>query len=252
MSSATSSTPANTTAEPPQLLRALGLWEASSIVIGIMIGTAIFIVPAEITREVGSPHAALAVWVVGGLLSLMGALSFAELAAMMPQAGGQYVYLREAYGGLWAFLFGWTLLLVIQTGTIAAVAVAFARFAGVMWPLLGSGLLLKFGSFGLSGERIGAIMVIALLTAANLRGLNMGRLVQNFFTSAKVLSLLLIIAVGCLIAPNLAAARVNFGGMNAFLAHAPLAWYVARASGLVAFGLLLLGERSTVKHSLFR
>jgi basic amino acid/polyamine antiporter, APA family len=214
----------------------LSLFDSTTIVAGSMIGSGIFIVSADIARHVTSPAALLAVWLVSGLMTIAGALAYGELAAMMPFAGGQYVYLREAYGGLWAFLFGWTLLLVIQTGTIAAVAVAFARFAGVMWPLLGSGLWLKFGSFGLSGERIGAIMVIALLTAANLRGLNMGRLVQNFFTSAKVLSLLLIIAVGCLIAPNLAAARVNFGGMNAFLG-----WHGLSLGSFAAFGAAMVG-----------
>jgi APA family basic amino acid/polyamine antiporter len=103
-----------------------------------MIGSGIFIVAADIVRQVGSPAALLATWVVAGLMTIAGALAYGELAAMMPQAGGQYVYLREAYGSLWAFLFGWTLLLIIQTGTIAAVAVAFARFLGVLWPVLGS------------------------------------------------------------------------------------------------------------------
>ena len=157
------------------------------------------------------------VWLVAGVMTIAGALAYGELAAMMPQAGGQYVYLREAYGGMWAFMFGWTLLLVIQTGTIAAVAVAFARFAGVMWPVLGSNLWIGAGGAGLSGERAGAIAVIAVLTAANLRGLNMGKWLQNSFTTAKILSLCLIVVVGCLIAPNPAAIRANFGSAIAFL-----------------------------------
>ena len=115
----------------------LSLFDSITIVAGSMIGSGIFIVSADIARHVSSPAALLAVWIVGGLMTIAGALAYGELAAMMPQAGGQYVYLREAYGGMPAFLFGWTLLLVIQTGTIAAVAVAFARFGAVLWPVLG-------------------------------------------------------------------------------------------------------------------
>jgi APA family basic amino acid/polyamine antiporter len=214
----------------------LSLFDSATIVAGSMIGSGIFIVSADIARQVGSPAALLMVWLVSGLMTIAGALSYGELAAMMPFAGGQYVYLREAYGGLWAFLYGWTLLLVIQTGTIAAVAVAFARFAGVIWPVVGSGLWLRFGSFGLSGERVGAILVIAVLTAANLRGLNMGRLVQNLFTSAKILSLLLIIALGCLLAPNAAAAHANFGSMTAFVGSRGLS-----VGFLAAFGAAMVG-----------
>jgi APA family basic amino acid/polyamine antiporter len=196
----------------------LSLFDSAAIVAGSMIGSGIFIVSADIARHVGSPAAILAVWVVSGLMTIAGALSYGELAAMMPQAGGQYVYLREAYGRLWAFLFGWTLLLVIQTGTVAAVAVAFARFAGVLWPVLGSRVWLGVGAIGLSGERVAAIAVIALLTAANLRGLNAGRIVQNVFTSAKALSLILIIALGCVLAPNHDAIRANFSSRAAFFA----------------------------------
>ena len=194
----------------------LSLFDSATIVAGSMIGSGIFIVSADISRQVGSPAGLLMVWVVSGLMTIAGALAYGELAAMMPHAGGPYVYLREAYGGVWAFSFGWTLLLVIQTGTIAAVAVAFARFGGVIWPALSSHVFLGAGGIGLSGERLGAIAVIALLTAVNLRGLNLGRLVQNTFTSAKVLSLLLIVIMGCVIAPNAAAMHANFGGMQAF------------------------------------
>src|SRR6267154_2816000 len=175
-------------APAPQKLRpGLSLFDSITLVAGSMIGSGIFIVSADITRQVGTPAALLLVWLVAGVMTIAGALAYGELAAMMPQAGGQYVYLREAYGGMWAFMFGWTLLLVIQTGTIAAVAVAFARFAGVMWPALGSELWIGAGGVGLSGEPAGAIIVIALLTAANLRGLDMGKLLQNTFTSAKLL-----------------------------------------------------------------
>jgi basic amino acid/polyamine antiporter, APA family len=175
---------------------ALSLFDAATIVAGSMIGSGIFIVSADIARRIGSPAGLLAVWLVSGLMTLAGAVSYGELAAMMPQAGGQYIFLREAYGGTLASCFGWTLLLVIQTGTIAAVAVAFGRFAGVIFPPIGSHIFGGVGTVGLSGERIGAIAVIVLLTAVNLRGLNLGRLVQNVFTSAKVLSLLFIVTLG--------------------------------------------------------
>jgi basic amino acid/polyamine antiporter, APA family len=188
----------------------LSLFDSVTIVAGSMIGSAIFIVSGDIVRYVGSPAALLSVWVVAGLMTIAGALAYGELAAMMPQAGGQYVYLREAYGGLWAFLYGWTLLLVIQTGTIAAVAVAFARFGAVLWPALGGPMWLGWAGIGIDAERAGAIAVIAVLTAVNLRGLDMGRAVQNFFTVSKVLSLALIVLLGCVIAPNRDAVQINF------------------------------------------
>jgi len=129
----------------------LSLFDSITIVAGSMIGSAIFIVSADIARHVGSPAALLAVWIAAGLMTIAGALAYGELAAMMPQAGGQYVYLREAYGGMPAFLFGWTLLLVIQTGTIAAVAVAFARFGAVLWPALSGPMW--FGWQGVGAQR---------------------------------------------------------------------------------------------------
>jgi basic amino acid/polyamine antiporter, APA family len=214
----------------------LSLFDSATIVAGSMIGSGIFIVSADIARQVGSPAGLLMVWLVSGLMTIAGALAYGELAAMMPHAGGQYVYLREAYGGLWAFSFGWTLLLVIQTGTIAAVAVAFARFGGVIWPALSSQVFLGAGGIGLSGERLGAIAVIALLTAVNLRGLNLGRLVQNTFTSAKVLSLLLIVVLGCVIAPKAAAIHANFGEMQAFTGSRGFS-----AGLLAAFGAAMVG-----------
>jgi len=220
----------------------LSLFDSAAIVAGSMIGSGIFIVSADIARHVGSPAAILAVWVVSGLMTIAGALSYGELAAMMPQAGGQYVYLREAYGRLWAFLFGWTLLLVIQTGTVAAVAVAFARFAGVLWPVLGSRVWLGVGAMGLSGERVAAIAVIALLTAANLRGLDAGRIVQNVFTSAKALSLILIIALGCVLAPNHDAIRANFSSHAAFFGSQPLSLGFVSVFGAAMVGGLFSAD----------
>ena len=214
----------------------LSLFDAVTIVGGSMIGSGIFIVSADIARQVHSPAALLGVWLVSGLMTIAGALSYGELAAMMPQAGGQYVFLREAYGRMLAFCFGWTLLLVIQTGTIAAVAVAFGRFAGVIFPALSSRMIFGSGTVGLSGERVGAIAIIALLTAVNLRGLNLGRITQNVFTTAKVLSLLLVIAVGCMIAPDRAAIRANFGSFSTFAGSNELS-----GSFIAAFGAAMVG-----------
>src|SRR5208283_1086 len=223
-------------ASSERLKPGLSLFDSVTLVAGSMIGSGIFIVSADITRQVATPAALLLVWLVAGVMTIAGALAYGELAAMMPQAGGQYVYLREAYGGMWAFMFGWTLLLVIQTGTIAAVAVAFARFAGVMWPVLGSNLWIGADGAGLSGERAGAIVVIAVLTAANLRGLNMGKWLQNSLTTAKILSLCLIVVVGCLIVPNPVAIRANFGSSTAFLGAGSMS-----IAGAGVFGAAMVG-----------
>jgi APA family basic amino acid/polyamine antiporter len=220
----------------------LSLFDSGTIVAGSMIGSGIFIVSADIARHVGSPAGILAVWVASGLMTIAGALSYGELAAMMPQAGGQYVYLREAYGGLCAFLFGWTLLLVIQTGTVAAVAVAFARFAGLIWPALGPQMWLGWGSVGLSGERLGAIAVVALLTGANLRGLNAGRIVQNVFTSVKVLSLVMIIVLGCLLVPNPDAIRANFSSQAALFGAQPFSLRFLSIFGAAMVGSLFSSD----------
>ena len=135
-------------------VRGLGLWDATMIVAGSMIGSGIFIVSADIARQVGSPGWLLVVWLITGLLTLMAALSYGELAAMMPKAGGQYVYLREAYGPVFGFLYGWTLFMVIQTGTIAAVAVAFAKFLGVLTPAVSADRhLLELGAFAISTQQ---------------------------------------------------------------------------------------------------
>jgi APA family basic amino acid/polyamine antiporter len=220
----------------------LSLFDATTIVAGSMIGSGIFIVSADITRELRSPAGLLLVWIASGLMTVTGALAYGELAAMMPQAGGQYVFLRAAYGKMLAFSYGWTLLLVIQTGTIAAVAVAFARFAGVIWPVLGSRVFAGRGGIGLSGERIGAIIAIAVLTAANLRGLSLGKLVQNLFTSAKLLSLLLIIAVGSVIAPNPGALQANFGSAGAFFGSRPFSPGLCAAFGSAMVGGLFSAD----------
>jgi len=168
----------------PKLLRALGLWQATSIVMGIMIGSAIFIVPASITREVGSARLALAVWMVAGLLSLFGALSFAELAAMLPQAGGQYIYLREAYGSLVSFLCGWMFFLIQQSGGIAALAAGLALYLGNFFPL------------SPWEQKLAAAAVIIGLTAINYRGVREGGWVQSVLTGLNVGIVLALIAAG--------------------------------------------------------
>jgi APA family basic amino acid/polyamine antiporter len=228
--------------EADGLKPALSLFDATTIVAGSMIGSGIFIVSADIAREIGSPAGLLAIWLVSGLMTIAGALSCGELAAMMPQAGGQYIFLREAYGGSLAFCFGWTLLLAIQTGTIAAVAVAFGRFAGVILPAIGSQILIGIGTVGISGERISAIAVIVLLTVVNLRGLDLGRIVQNVFTSAKVLSLLFIVVVGWVVAPNGAAIRANFGSLSNFLGPHESSGRFAAAFGAAMVGALFSAD----------
>src|SRR5437773_475510 len=129
--------PQSATTLDTEFHRGLGLYDSTMVVVGSMIGSGIFIVSADMSRNIGSSGWLLAAWVLTGVLTVVGALSYGELAAMMPRAGGQYVYLREAFSPLWGFLYGWTLLLVIQTGTIAAVSVAFGRFLGVLWPAIG-------------------------------------------------------------------------------------------------------------------
>src|SRR5207249_7261116 len=171
-----------------------------------------------ISRQTGSPGGLLLTWILTGLLTISAALSYGELAALFPHAGGQYVYLREAYSPLWGFLYGWTLFLVIQTGTIAAVAVGFARFLGVLWPTISeTNYLIKpirLGSgyaISLSTAQLVGVLMIALLTWMNTRGLKLGKLVQNVFTFAKTGALVALIVLGVLIGWNADAVSGNFG-----------------------------------------
>jgi APA family basic amino acid/polyamine antiporter len=186
-----------------KLVRGLGPLDATMIVIGSMIGSGIFITSAESTRLINAPGWLLLAWTMAGLITIMGALCCAELAAMMPRAGGQYVFLRQAYGPAIGFLFGWTLFLVIQTGTIAAVAIAFAKFAGVFFPAIGTEHYLVrpihvAGAYAisLSTEQLIAVLLIFFLTWVNTRGLEVGKLVQNTFTFAKTAALIGLIVVG--------------------------------------------------------
>ena len=193
----------------PRLVRGLGLMDASMIVVGSMIGSGIFITSAESARLIGSPGWLLVAWGLAGVLTITGALCCAELAAMMPRAGGQYVFLREAYGPAAGFLFGWSLLLVIQTGTIAAVAVAFARFMGVLAPQISESNYIiapvhLFGSYAisLSTAQLVAVILILLLTATNMSGLKTGKFIQNSFTVTKTIALIGLILVGLLLGWN--------------------------------------------------
>ncbi|MCA1631715.1 MAG: amino acid permease [Acidobacteria bacterium] len=197
-------------------VRGLGLLDSTMIVAGSMIGSGIFIVSSIIARQVGSPGWLLVVWIVTGLLTLMAALSYGELAAMMPKAGGQYVYLREAFSPMWGFLYGWTLFLVIQTGTIAAVAVGFARYTGVLVPWVSEKNYLiepvRLGGYALSlstAQLVGLLM-IALLTFMNTRGLKLGKLVQNVFTVAKTGALIALIVLGIIVGLKSGAGSANF------------------------------------------
>ncbi|HEX8160379.1 MAG TPA: amino acid permease [Pyrinomonadaceae bacterium] len=197
-------------------VRGLGLLDSTMIVAGSMIGSGIFIVSSIIARQVGSPGWLLVVWIVTGLLTLMAALSYGELAAMMPRAGGQYVYLREAFSPMWGFLYGWTLFLVIQTGTIAAVAVGFARYTGVLVPWVSEKSYIvepvRFGGYALSlsTAQLVGLLLIALLTFMNTRGLKLGKLVQNVFTVAKTGALVALIVLGIVVGLKSGAGAANF------------------------------------------
>jgi len=208
------------------LVRSLGLLDATMIVIGSMVGSGIFIVSADIARQVHSPGLFLIVWLVTGAMTVIGALCYGELAAAMPAAGGQYVYLREAFGPLWGFLYGWTMLLIIQTATIAAVAIAFAKFTGVLIPWFSSATWLwQIGTFGpyrlwfgemgpytvgLNTQNLLAILSIIVLTWVNLRGIRTGALVQNVLTLTKTGALVGVIVLGVVFATD-TALTANFG-----------------------------------------
>jgi APA family basic amino acid/polyamine antiporter len=213
--------------QAPELAQTLGLFSATAIVIGSMIGSGIYIVDADIARGVDSPALYLAAWLVTAVMTLIGALSYGELAAMMPRAGGQYVYLRESLGPLWGFLFGWTLFLVIQTGTIAAVCVAFGKFLGVFFPSVSTThwlwhiahvpawrvgpMVLGNMEIGVSTANLAGIVIVVFLSIANIFGLRLGALIQNIFTSAKAISLAGLILLAFTIGVNATAWHANFG-----------------------------------------
>jgi len=212
------------TTPPSEFIRGIGPLAAISLVVGSMIGSGIFIVSADIGRQVSQwgPGALLLVWVVTGAMTVTGALAYAELAAMMPKAGGQYVFLREGLSPLAGFLYGWTLFAVIQTGTIAAVAAAFAKFLGILLPGLSPDVFLPLGQLrlpgaadaiqlGLSPQRLVAILMIAVLTATNARGVRLGAAIQTVFSVAKVGALAALVLFGLTLfrQPDIAAANFS-------------------------------------------
>ena len=244
-------------------VKAIGLFDGTMIVVGSMIGSGIFIVAADISRQTGSAGGLLLTWILTGFLTIAAALSYGELAALFPHAGGQYVYLREAYSPLWGFLYGWTLFLVIQTGTIAAVAVGFARYLGVIFPAISPKTWiippLNFSSgyaISLSVQQLVAVLMIIFLTFLNTRGVKLGKWIQNVFTSAKILSLLGLIFLCVFVARNSAAIADNFSHLWAIRGAQPiepgtgflknLLPTVTAASGwfglLVAFGVAQVGS----------
>ncbi|MGP0095794.1 MAG: APC family permease [Terriglobales bacterium] len=215
------------THQDTELVKGLGLTSATMLVMGSMIGSGIFIVSAEISREVTSPALLIGAWLITGFLTIVGALTYGELAAMMPRAGGQYVYLRESLGPLWGFLYGWTLFLVIQTGTIAAVGVAFGKFLGIFWPAISSThwivhlwkvpkfavgpMMLGGMDVGLNTQNLVAILVVVALSIINIFGVKTGALIQNVFTTAKVSALLGLVLFGIFLGRNAQAVAANFG-----------------------------------------
>jgi basic amino acid/polyamine antiporter, APA family len=200
----TEATEASSTAvEQQEFRKALSLFDSIMVVAGVMVGSGIFIVSAEIARQVGSAGWLLVVWTITGFLTVAGALSYGELAAMMPRAGGMYIYLREAFSPILGFLYGWTLLTVIQTGTIAAVSIAFARFAGVLFPGINESRyiiapinVLPGYALSLSTAQALGLVIILVITAINCRGVHWGKLVQNIFTVAKLAGVVALLAIG--------------------------------------------------------
>ncbi|HXO21062.1 MAG TPA: amino acid permease [Thermoanaerobaculia bacterium] len=231
-------------------VRELGALDSTMIVAGSMIGSGIFIVSADIARQVGSAGWLLLVWVVTGLLTVAAALSYGELAAMMPKAGGQYVYLREAFSPLAGFLYGWTLFLVIQSGTIAAVAVGFSRFLGVLVPAVSPTAWIvppidisRSYAVSLSMQQLVGILLIIALTLVNTRGIRLGKLIQNTFTTAKTLSLAALIILGVFVGRNAQAVAANFHDLwtpqNVSLIRPDLPGLPAVSAAAGALGLLV-------------
>jgi APA family basic amino acid/polyamine antiporter len=236
-----------------EFTRGLGLFDSTMVVAGSMIGSGIFIVSAAMARDLGSPGWLLVAWALTGALTIAAALSYGELAAMMPRAGGQYVYLREAYSPLWAFLYGWTLFMVIQTGTIAAVAVGFARFSGVLIPWVAEDryivppIHLSTGyAISLSTAQLVGVAMIALLTWTNTRGLEYGKVVQNVFTTAKTGALLALIGVALILGWNAEAVAANFGDAWTPRGFTPIADGVTAATAYGLFVALCVSQTGSL------
>jgi basic amino acid/polyamine antiporter, APA family len=219
------------------------------VVAGSMIGSAIFIVASEMARQLGSPGWLLLSWLIAGVLTVTAALSYGELASMMPYAGGQYVYLREAFSPIFGFLYGWALFLIIQTGTIAAVAVGFARFLGILWPAISESnyLIAPFHltrgyAFSLSTTQLIAVAILFLLTATNMCGLRYGKSIQNIFTVCKIAVLAAVIVIGILFGRNPVAIRANFSSMWSRHGYSAITHGISAATGYGIFVALCLSQ----------
>jgi basic amino acid/polyamine antiporter, APA family len=224
---ATETTTVTVASNESEFVKGLGLTSATMLVMGSMIGSGIFIVSAEISRLVDSPVLLLGAWLLTGFLTITGALAYGELAAMMPHAGGQYVYLRESLGPMWGFLFGWTLFLVVQTGTIAAVGIAFGKFLGIFFPSVSSShwlihiahvppipigpMVLGNMDVGLNTQNLAAILIVIFLSVVNIFGVRTGAMVQNIFTIAKTAALFGLVLLGLFVGRNAQAIAANFG-----------------------------------------
>jgi basic amino acid/polyamine antiporter, APA family len=233
-------------------VKAMTLTDATMLVAGSMIGSGIFVTSADIARQVQSPFLLVMAWLLAGLITLLGALSYGELAAMYPNAGGQYVFLRESMGPLMGFLYGWTLFLVIQTGTIAAVAVAFGRFLGVLWPAVAPERFAWSPGFevttpggvievGLSPQRLAALVIVWILTVVNLRGVREGKFVQTTLTVAKTGALAALILLGFAVGRSREALAANFGE-GRFVGHVDFGGALVLAFGVAMVGSLFSSD----------
>src|SRR5436190_7625175 len=212
----------------------LSFLDSTTIIMGSMIGSGIFIVSAEIARQVQTPGMLLLAWIVTMVITVFGALSYGELAAAMPKAGGQYVYIREAFGPLYGFLYGWTLFSVIQTGTIAAVGVAFAKFTGVFIPAISAGnVLLDLGFIAINTQQVLAVVLIIFLSVYNFRDIKAGALLQNIFTVSKVLALLMLVILGL---------YFGFSGLGSADNFTPLFPSVVTLATIGIFGAAMTGS----------
>ncbi|CAN5411222.1 amino acid permease [soil metagenome] len=235
--------------EEQHFKRSLGLWDATMLVAGSMIGSGIFIVAADMSRNVGSSGWLLFLWVVSGLITVMAALSYGELAGMMPEAGGQFVYIRRAWGNLTSFLYGWTVFTVIQTGVIAAVAVAFAKYTGVFFPFISvDNIVVDLGNFKISTAQLYAIASIVLLSWINSKGVKNGKMIQSIFTSAKLLALLMLITAGIAVAIHEPWFTENFTApwkATQSIQQTDGSWITTRVQGIalmLALGTAIIGS----------
>lgn len=230
--------------------KSLGLLDATFLVAGSMIGSGIFIVSSEMSRDLGSSGWLLFTWLITGVITLFGALSYGELAAMFPKAGGQFVYIREAWGKLPSFLYGWTTFAVIQTGVIAAVGVAFGKFAGVFFPILVDHTIFEYGSVKINGANFVGVGTILILTIINVRGINYGKIIQAIFTSSKLIALAVLIVAGIVVGFSSGFFDENFHNMWEATSTKELTKGIWTTTDLTSVGLMIVLS-TTIINSLF-